>query len=192
MLRVSALIGLAGALGLASPMARAADACDTLSARVIRDTGASLAGRAGPVAVFRAQDAARMSLDCRAPARITIASRDREPSTAYFVLIGLAARAVAGADAATAEVLALNLHQASLLADAPRRGGTGAGADAVRDRPARRRPAGGPHGLPDRVPGRTFADPPQGLDRRPCRASPHPVLSSMSAARASPTTCRSR
>lgn len=124
MLRVSALIGLAGALGLASPMARAADACDTLSARVIRDTGASLAGRAGPYAVFRAQDAARMSLDCRAPARITIASRDREPSTAYFVLIGLAARAVAGADAATAEVLALNLHQASLLADAPRRGGT--------------------------------------------------------------------
>ena len=78
---------------------------------MIRTTGASLAGRAGPVAVFRAQDAERMSLDCRAPARIAFASRDREPPRAYFVLIGRAARALTGADAAGAEVLALNLHQ---------------------------------------------------------------------------------
>jgi hypothetical protein len=105
--------------------ARAADACDALAAKVIRVTGASLAGRAGPHAVFRAQDAQRVSLDCRAPARITLASLDREPDRAYFALVGLAARALTGADAGNAEVLALNLHQGSLLADAPRRGGTG-------------------------------------------------------------------
>lgn len=125
MLRLSVLTALAGALVLGPAQARAADACDALTAKVIRLTGASLAGRAGAVAVFRAQDAERMSLDCRAPARITVASLDREPSPAYFVLIGHAARALAGADAAAAEVLALNLHQASLLASAPRRGGTG-------------------------------------------------------------------
>ncbi|MCJ2089023.1 hypothetical protein MKK88_24000 [Methylobacterium sp. E-005] len=111
--------------GLSTASAHAADACDALAAQVIRSTGASLAGRAGPYAVFRAEDAERMSLDCRKPARITVASRDREPSRAYFTLIGRAARALAGADAAAAEVLALNLHQASLLANAPRRGGTG-------------------------------------------------------------------
>lgn len=111
--------------GLTTAPVQAADACDVLTARVIRDTGASLAGRAGPYAVFRAEDAERMSLDCRNPARITVASRDREPPPAYFSLIGRAARALAGADAAAAEVLALNLHQASLLANAPRRGDTG-------------------------------------------------------------------
>ncbi|XYD08620.1 hypothetical protein R1A27_27285 [Methylobacterium sp. NMS12] len=125
MLRLTPLAVLAGALLLGPAPARAADACDVLAARVIRTTGASLAGRAGPVAVFRAQDAERLSLDCRAPARITVASRDREPAPAYFVLIGRAAQALAGADAAAVEVLALNLHQASLLADAPRRGGVG-------------------------------------------------------------------
>ena len=112
------------ALGLTAPAA-AADACDALAAKVIRVTGASLAGRAGDYAVFRAQDAERMSLDCRAPARITLASRDREPLPAYFALVGLAARALTGADARDAEVLALNLHQDSLLAEAPRRAGTG-------------------------------------------------------------------
>lgn len=125
MLRHSVLIVLAGALVLSPAQARAADACDALTARVIRTTGASLAGRAGPIAVFRAQDAERMSLDCRAPARITVASIDREPPPAYFVLIGRAARALAGTDPAAAEVLALNLHQASLLASVPQRGGTG-------------------------------------------------------------------
>ncbi|GJD35722.1 hypothetical protein [Methylobacterium aerolatum] len=111
-------------LGLATPAA-AADPCDVLTAKVIRVTGASLAGRTGAYAVFRAQDAERMSLDCRNPARITLASLDREPARAYFALVGLAARALTGADAAEAEVLALTLHQDSLLADAPRRGGTG-------------------------------------------------------------------
>lgn len=142
MLRLSALTTLVGALLLGPAPARAADACDVLTVKVIRITGASLAGRAGPFAVFRAQDAERMSLDCRAPARMTVASLDREPSPAYFALIGRAARALAGADATAAEVLALNLHQASLLAGAPRRGAagralmlceTGPRADALRD-----------------------------------------------------------
>lgn len=115
---------LAGGLLLAGP-AQAADSCDALTAKVIRVTGASLAGRTGAYAVFRAQDAERMSLDCRAPARITLASLDREPGRAYFALVGLAARALTGTDAEQATVLALSLHQDSLLADAPRRGGTG-------------------------------------------------------------------
>ena len=110
---------------LAATPAAAADACDVLTAKVIRVTGASLAGRTGAYAVFRAQDAERMSLDCRPPARITLASLDREPDKAYFALVGLAARALTGANAERAEVLALNLHQDSLLADAPRRGATG-------------------------------------------------------------------
>lgn len=105
--------------------ARAADACDALAARVIRQTGASLAGRAGAFAVFRAEDAERLSLDCRAPARITVASLDREPVRAYFALVGLAAYALTGADVRAAEVLALELHQDSLLSGAPRRGATG-------------------------------------------------------------------
>lgn len=139
MLRPAAL----ACLLLAAPgTARAADACDGLAAKVIRLTGASLAGRTGAQAVFRAQDAERMSLDCRAPARITVASRDREPPRAYFALVGLAARALTGADAGYAEVLALDLHRDSLLASAPRRGGTGPAlmlcetgprADALRD-----------------------------------------------------------
>lgn len=110
---------------LAATPAAAADAYDVLTAKVIRVTGASLAGRTGSYAVFRAQDAERMSLDCRIPARITLASLDREPGRAYFTLVGLATRALTGADAEQAEVLALNLHQDSLLADAPRRGATG-------------------------------------------------------------------
>ena len=124
-MRFSILALLTGLLAVTAAPARAADACDALAARVIRVTGASLAGRAGPYAVFRAQDAERMSLDCRAPARITLASRDREPPPAYFILVGLAARALTGADAPNAEVLALDLHQNSLLADAPQRGETG-------------------------------------------------------------------
>jgi len=120
MLRFLMIAGL-----LAATPAAAADACDVLTAKVIRVTGASLAGRTGAYAVFRAQDAERMSLDCRPPARITLASLDREPDKAYFALVGLAARALTGADAERAEVLALNLHQDSLLADAPRRGATG-------------------------------------------------------------------
>ena len=119
-LPAACLIGL----GLTAP-AVAADPCDVLTAKVIRETGASLAGRTGAYAVFRAQDAERMSLDCRDPARISLASLDREPGRAYFILVGLAARALTGVNATHAEGLALILHQDSLLADAPRRGGTG-------------------------------------------------------------------
>ena len=111
--------------GLSPSPARAADACDRLAARIIQATGASLAGGTGPIAVFRAQDAERMSLDCRAPARVTVVSRDREPSPAYFVLVGQAAEALVGADPGASEVLALNLHQDSLLTGVPRRGVSG-------------------------------------------------------------------
>ena len=124
-MRLPILAALAGALVLAAAPALAADACDALAAKVIRITGASLAGREGPFAVFRAQDAERMSLDCRAPARITIASRDREPPRGYYVLIGRAARALTGAEAEASEVLALRVHQDSLLADAARQGTVG-------------------------------------------------------------------
>lgn len=98
------------------------DACDRLTATMIRATGASLAGREGPRAVFRATDAERMSLDCRAPRRMVFASADREPARGFYALIGRAARALTGADAEAAEVLALRIHQDSLLADAPRQG----------------------------------------------------------------------
>ncbi|WP_336490546.1 hypothetical protein [Methylobacterium nigriterrae] len=113
---------LAGALG--SGPARA-DACDALTARMIRATGASLAGRAGPLAVFRAADAERMSLDCRKPARMVFASLDREPDPAFFTLIGLAARGLTGTGVRDATVLALRLHQDSLLASAPAEGVAG-------------------------------------------------------------------
>lgn len=125
MRRLRAAAGFLAAGLVMTPPAWAADSCDVLTAKVIRVTGASLAGRAGSYAVFRAQDAQRMSLDCRVPARITLASLDREPDRAYFALVGLAARALTGADPARAEILALNLHQDSLLADAPRRGSAG-------------------------------------------------------------------
>ena len=66
------------ALAAATP-ARATSGCDGLTARLIRATGASLAGRAGPIAVFRAADAERMSLDCRKPARLVFGDLEREP-----------------------------------------------------------------------------------------------------------------
>ncbi|WP_375463094.1 hypothetical protein [uncultured Methylobacterium sp.] len=102
-----------------------AESCDRLTATVIRATGASLAGREAQRAVFRATDAERVSLDCRAPARMVFGSLDREPARTFYALIGRAARAVTGAAAEDVEVLALQLHQASLLADAPRQGATG-------------------------------------------------------------------
>lgn len=102
-----------------------AESCDALAARVIRVTGASLAGRAEPGAVFRAADAERMSLDCRAPRRIVLGVLDREPIPRFFALVGLAAKALAGSDPARAEVLARRLHQDSLLASTPMRGAVG-------------------------------------------------------------------
>ncbi|GJE61888.1 hypothetical protein [Methylobacterium trifolii] len=110
---------------LAAPVAARADACDALAAKVIRVTGASVAGRNGPLAVFRAADAERMSLDCRAPRRMVLGALEREPAPAYFVLIGLAAQALTGARPAEVETLALVLHQDSLLAGAPRQGAAG-------------------------------------------------------------------
>lgn len=120
------LIALAGAFALlAAAPAQAADGCDALTARMIRATGASLAGRKGSLAVFRAADAERMSLDCGTPRRMVFGSLAREPNRNYFMLIGLAAQALTGARADEVEVLALNLHQDSLLASQTRQGTAG-------------------------------------------------------------------
>lgn len=108
--------------------ARAADPCDTLTAKLIRATGASLAGRAGSGAVFRAADAERISLACRAPRRMVFGSLAREPDRPFFALIGSAAHALTGAQAEAVEVLALTLHQDSLLTGAPRQGIAGTAA----------------------------------------------------------------
>lgn len=125
-LTVAAALGaVAWSLLFTLAPARAADACDALTARMIRATGASLAGRTGSLAVFRAADADRMSLDCRLPRRMTFGAREREPLAPYFVLIGLSAERLTGARAGTVEVLARQLHQDSLLADAPRQGVAG-------------------------------------------------------------------
>ena len=114
---------LALCVAVASP-ARADD-CDALTARLIRGTGASLAGRTGPLVVFRAADAERMSLDCGPPRRMVFRSRDREPPRFYFVLIGLAAKTLAGAGSDRVEILAMNLHQAALLSGEPQLGRVG-------------------------------------------------------------------
>lgn len=122
--RIAAALAALIAVAAARP-AQAADACDALTAKMIRATGAALAGRVGTRAVFRAADAARMSLAC-APRRVMVfGSLDREPVRPYFTLIGLAAAALAGARPGDVEVLALNLHQASLLSGAPRQGEAG-------------------------------------------------------------------
>ncbi|WP_036302612.1 hypothetical protein [Methylobacterium sp. 77] len=113
------------ALSAAAPPAWAADACDRLTARMIRATGASLAGREASFAVFRAADADRMSLDCRTPARMAFGSRDREPAGAFFVLIGLAAEGLTGAKAGAVETLARDLHRDSLLTGLPQTGRAG-------------------------------------------------------------------
>ncbi|MDR7039338.1 hypothetical protein J2X36_004112 [Methylobacterium sp. BE186] len=102
-----------------------ADACDALAARMIRATGASVAGRQGSLAVFRAADADRMSLECRKPARLVLGSHEREPDRRFFTLVGLAAEGLAGAPRDEATVLALRLHQDSLLAGAPQEGSVG-------------------------------------------------------------------
>lgn len=108
------------ALGVAAPAA-AADACDALTARMIRATGASLAEREGAQAVFRAADAERMSLDCRMR-RMVFSALEREPGRRYYELIGLAAGALAGAKPEAVEALALALHQEALVTGLPQRG----------------------------------------------------------------------
>ncbi|MBY0257493.1 hypothetical protein [Methylobacterium sp.] len=115
-LRCAALL-LPLALGTAVPAA-AADACDALTARMIRATGASLAGREGTRAVFRAADAERMSLDCRAH-RMVFSALEREPGRRYYELIGFAAGVLTGAKPEAVEALALDLHQGALIAGQP-------------------------------------------------------------------------
>ena len=117
------LAGLPLLCALADP-ARA-DACDALTVRLIRATGAALAGRAGGLVVFRALDAERFSLDCAAPRRLLFRSDAREPPRAFFVLIGLGGRALTGASAERIEALALRLHRDSLLTGAPQLGRVG-------------------------------------------------------------------
>lgn len=105
--------------------ARAAEGCDALTARMIRATGASLAGREGTRAVFRAADAERMSLDCGAPRRMVFTALAREPARPFYGLIGLAAEALTGAKSEAAETLALALHQDALLTGRPQQGVAG-------------------------------------------------------------------
>lgn len=121
------LAGLAAALAatLIPAMPARADSCDGLTVRLIRDTGAALAGRSGPLVLFRATDADRMSLDCAVPRRLNFRSDRREPPRAFFTLIGLAGRTLTGASAVAVEGLALRLHQDSLLTGEPRLGRTG-------------------------------------------------------------------
>jgi hypothetical protein len=123
--RIPGVCALALSILIPAGPAAATDACDALTARIIRATGASLAGRAGSGAVFRAAEAERMSLACRAPRRMVFGSLAREPERRFFVLVGQAAEALAGAKAEAVETLALILHQDSLLTGAPRQGRVG-------------------------------------------------------------------
>lgn len=153
------------ALFLALGSVARADSCDGLTVRLIRGTGAALAGRSGSLVVFRAADADRMSLDCVAPRRLLFRSDLRQPPAAFFVLIGLAARTLTGAPAEAVETLARRLHQDSLLTGAPQLGevggavlrcdpgdrpdgfGVGSLCRLAADRPARRRSHGRSSGL---------------------------------------------
>lgn len=121
-LRLAAIL-LFPMLYAAAPAA-AADGCDALTARMIRATGASLAGREGARAVFRAADAERMSLDCRAH-RMVFSALEREPTRRYYALIGLAAGALTGAKPETVETLALRLQQGALITGRPQKGVAG-------------------------------------------------------------------
>jgi hypothetical protein len=118
-------VTLAALALLTAAPAQGADSCDALTAKMIRATGASLAGRTGALAVFRAADAERMSLECAPRRQMIFGARQREPIRPYFVLIGLAAEGLTGASAEAVEVLALNLHQDSLLTGEPRAGAVG-------------------------------------------------------------------
>ena len=109
----------------AAPAAARTGGCDALTARLVRATGASLAGVEGPLAVFRAADADRMSLVCGAPPHMLFRTPRREPNRYFFALIGLAAQGLAGAQAEEAETLALRLHQATLLTGEPQQSRVG-------------------------------------------------------------------
>lgn len=112
-------------LALAAPSAARADGCDGLIARMIRETGASFAGRAGALAVFRAADAERMSLVCGRAPEMAFRSAYRAPNRYYFVLIGLSARALLGVAADRVEALALRLHRDAVETGQPQAGAAG-------------------------------------------------------------------
>lgn len=118
-----ALAVLAAAMiSLAAPSNARADGCDGVIARLIRETGASFAGRAGALAVFRAADAERMSLVCGRSPEMVFRSAYRAPNRYYFVLIGLSGHALLGARAQGVEALALALHQAAVETGQPQAG----------------------------------------------------------------------
>ncbi len=121
----SAVLGLlAASLATLSSGPALADGCDALIARMIRGTGASFAGRDGALAVFRAADAERMSLDC-SRRRMVFSSLDRQPNRYYFVLIGLAAKTLLGARAGAVEDLAIRLQLAALARAQAQEGSAG-------------------------------------------------------------------
>ncbi|ACL61275.1 hypothetical protein [Methylobacterium nodulans] len=123
------LIGLAALMCLGSTLGAAsaarADACGTLAGRFVTVTGAAFAGRSGSTVAFGAADADLMLLDCRAPRQVILRSRFAEPNRYTFVLIGLAAKALAGARPEEAETLALALHRAARLGGTGRAGRAG-------------------------------------------------------------------
>ncbi|MGY2049508.1 hypothetical protein [Methylobacterium sp. JK268] len=121
-MRLILLAVLAG-LGTLSP-ARA-DPCAALAGRFVTVTGAAIAGRSGATVAFGAADADLMLLDCRAPGRVILRSRFAEPNRYTFVLVGLAARALAGARPEEAEALALALHAAARRAGGAQAGRAG-------------------------------------------------------------------
>ncbi|MFE1602038.1 hypothetical protein [Methylobacterium sp. ID0610] len=108
-------IGLVALAGLAAAAPARADACAALAGRFVTTTGAALAGRSGSTVAFGAADADLMLLDCRIPRQVILRSRFAEPNRSTFVLIGLAAKALAGARAEEAETLALALHRSVRL-----------------------------------------------------------------------------
>ncbi|WFT79354.1 hypothetical protein QA634_29730 [Methylobacterium sp. CB376] len=118
-------IGLAALLCLGVASQARADACARLAGRVVTVTGAAIAGRSGSTVAFGAADADLMLLDCRAPGRMILRARFAEPSRATFVLVGLAAQALAGARAEEAERLALVLHRAAREGGGPASGRAG-------------------------------------------------------------------
>lgn len=118
--------GFAACLAAVLPAGPArADACDGLTVRLIRATGASLVGRTGALVVFRAADADRFRLHCATPRTLLFHSALREPPGATFVLIGQAAHALTGAPEEAVELLSRRLHQDSLLTGAPQLGRVG-------------------------------------------------------------------
>lgn len=121
--RITAMVGAAVLIIDLTPAQ--ASGCDALIAKMIRGTGASFAGQSGRLAVFRAADAERMSLDCGRSRQMVLASLHREPPRNYFVLIGLAAQTLLGARAASVEDLAIRVQREALASGQPQEGRAG-------------------------------------------------------------------